>query len=72
MEGRTVVDTKDRGVVICPYCGYKYHDKSRELFDDIKDFDDAEIVCNQCKKEFMALKNTRVTYTSQTMEEWGE
>lgn len=47
-----------RDEIICPYCGYKFHD-SWEYNDD-----DGKIYCIDCDKEFILRVNISVDYST--------
>ena len=55
------IDYKYTEEIVCPYCGYKFTD-CYEYFGNEECADN--IYCDVCEKEFDAVRNVSVSYTS--------
>ena len=49
--------------LICPYCGAKIR-INPEIFSDYTMDDEAEVYCEDCDHEFIALREVNVSYSS--------
>lgn len=58
-----IFDNKERNVIVCPYCGRT--DRWDNPFDFCdEDQEKLDIVCVYCKKEFEAVKNLTITFST--------
>jgi hypothetical protein len=57
------IDHDCTDVMVCPYCGHK-HDDSWEL-----KMNEGEYQCNRCERVFVYSRETRVTYSTEKLED---
>ena len=56
------LDYKYTDEIVCPYCGYKFSD-SHEYFGSSDECAD-NIYCDECDKEFDAVRNISVSFST--------
>ena len=49
--------------IICPYCGAKIR-INPEIFSDYAMDDEAEVYCEDCDNEFIALREVNISYST--------